>query len=125
MTEKVHSTHVKLCNTLLIPIYFCLLGQQLYHNAVQQLELIDKRLNADTTKSIKEPTSVTDRLLAKIATLWSSSSIPTSDVSEKIGISKVNEYSAATELLEESARDYKNNDALLLLAELNFVSIQM
>ncbi|CAO3656729.1 unnamed protein product [Mucor hiemalis] len=35
-------------------------GQQLYRNAVKQLELIDKRLNTDTAKFNKEPTSFTD-----------------------------------------------------------------
>lgn len=102
---------------------FLYTGQQLYHNAVKQLELIDKRLNTDTAKSNKESTSFTDRLIAKLSTLWSSSAIPALDVDEKLGILKINEYSAATALLEESSRDFKNNDALLLLAELNFVSL--
>lgn len=35
---------------------------------------------------------------------------------------KLSEFEKVTNLLETSARDHKNNDALLLLAELNFVS---
>lgn len=97
----------------------------LYHEALKQLETIEKKYVNTTTHAASSDKSITDRIIHKIAALWSSSTdsaaVIQSPAATKQQQSK--EFEAATALLEKSARDYDNNDALLLLAELNFVSV--
>ncbi|KAF1806193.1 hypothetical protein V8B55DRAFT_1454648 [Mucor lusitanicus] len=99
-------------------------GQMLYHEALKQLETIEKKYVNTTTHAASSDKSITDRIIHKIAALWSSSTdsaaVIQSPAATKQQQSK--EFEAATALLEKSARDYDNNDALLLLAELNFFS---
>lgn len=96
----------------------------LYQEALKQLETIEKKYVNTTTHAAKDSKSITDRILHKIAALWSPSTdtaaITQSPTATKGQQSK--EFEAATALLEKSAREYDNKDALLLLAELNFVS---
>lgn len=91
---------------------------------MKQLEIIEKNYVNTTIDSTNDKTSFTDRIIEKIITFWSSStanSITQSSSMNKEQQSK--DFETAAALLEKSARDYDNNDALLLLAELNFVSV--
>lgn len=95
------------------------IGQQLYHLAIQHLELIEKKFNHNASTSQKEATSFTDGIIQKLSHFWNPS-IPTMD--KELDILKKNEFNQAIDMLEKSAREFNNNDALLLLAELHFVS---
>ena len=80
---------------------------------------MEKKFSKSTLNATKENISVTDRLFHKITSLWS---IPATPIPDKaVELQKKSEFSAVTNKLETSARDFKNKDALLLLAELNFV----
>lgn len=57
-----------------------------------------------------------------IQKVWHSHSQIPSTIDKNIQHSQQNKYRTVTSMLEQSAREYQNNDALLLLAELNFVS---
>ena len=91
---------------------------------MKQLEIIEKKYINATIDSKNDKTSFTDRIIQKIITLWSSSTA--TSITQSSSMSKEQQskdFKTATALLEKSARDYENKDALLLLAELNFVSI--
>jgi SEL1 protein len=104
------------------------IGQQLYNEALKQLEIIEKKYTNQTSKSTKDSkSSFTDIYIQKIIKAWqsttgTSSVAPVLNDKELEGLKK-SEFEAITLLLQKAAREYQNNDALLLLAELNFVSV--
>lgn len=98
------------------------LGQLLYHEALKQLETIEKKHLNTTTNTENDNRSITDRIIRKIATMWSSSTDTAVIQTPAMKGQQSKEFEAAIALLEKSAREYENNDALLVLAELNFVS---
>lgn len=81
------------------------------------MEQIEKKFNHNATTGQKEST-FTDTILQRLSQLWTS--IPAKD--GELEVLKTNEFNHAIDMLERSAREFNNNDALLLLAELNFVS---
>ncbi|KAG2194389.1 hypothetical protein INT47_006704 [Mucor saturninus] len=94
-------------------------GQKLYHSAVQQLEQIEQKLNPNaTTTTHNENQSFTDHLLAKITRFFWQPSIPTENALDIASHDDV--FQPVIRILERSAREFHNNDALLLLAELHF-----
>jgi SEL1 protein len=103
------------------------IGQQLYNDALKQLEIVEKKYTNQTSKLIKDSkSSFTDLFIQKLVNVWQSTT-GTSSVApvlndKELERLKKTDFEAITLLLEKSARDYQNNDALLLLAELNFVS---
>ncbi|KAI8969117.1 hypothetical protein BDF20DRAFT_916506 [Mycotypha africana] len=121
------------------------LGQFLYNEAIKQLQILENKYKLHNKKSSKAAKkSVTDHIIHKIANIvWtshtdgststttaspSSSSIststsPSSTTSENaLELQKRTDFEPIISMLERSAREYHNNDALLLLAELNFFS---
>lgn len=107
--------------------FFFLPGQQLYQRALEQLEIIEKKFNTSIDQdSITSKSSLTDRLVHKITNLLVKATTPDNSITvitpDELARQKQAEFNKAIHLLEQSARDYHNNDALLLLAELNFFS---
>lgn len=103
------------------------IGQQLYNEALKQLEIIEKKYTNHTLKSTKHfKSSFTDVFIRKLIDAWQSttgtSSVEPALNDRELERSKKRDFESITLLLEKSARDYQNSDALLLLAELNFVS---
>ncbi|CAO0800285.1 unnamed protein product [Mucor circinelloides] len=98
------------------------LGQLLYHEALKQLETIEKKYLNTTKNTENDNKSITDRIIRKIATMWSSSTDTAIIQTPAMKGQQSKEFEAAIALLEKSAREYENNDALLVLAELNFFS---
>lgn len=94
-------------------------GRQLYLSAIQQLEVIEKKF-INHSSSSNEPTSFTDRIMQRVTQLWSPLLPTTHDY--ELDMLKQNEFSNVIQLLERSAREFQQDDALLLLADLNFVS---
>jgi SEL1 protein len=91
----------------------------LYDEAIKQLETIEKAHK--NSNSINENPSYTDRLIHKALELLNSNAqIPSSTLDRH---EQQHKFKTVTSMLEQSAREYQNNDALLLLAELNFVSL--
>ncbi|KAI8992410.1 hypothetical protein BDB01DRAFT_716782 [Pilobolus umbonatus] len=89
-------------------------------DALHQLQNLDKRFSKRTHHSSESGPGWTDKLYHQlVSTLWTPE--PT-ESKEEIDAIKQTEYRKITSLLEESAKTYNNNDALLLLAELNFFS---
>ncbi|KAI9476298.1 MAG: hypothetical protein EXX96DRAFT_527466 [Benjaminiella poitrasii] len=100
-------------------------GQDLYEQARKQLQIIEEKYINRTVKSTNNlKKSFTDRFFQKLISYWqtssSSSSMIPSNNKEESDISKRNDFQNAVTMLEKSAKEYQNNDALLLLAELNF-----
>jgi hypothetical protein len=88
------------------------------------LEIIEKKYNT-TSKLKQDSQSITDRFIHKLTSLvWSpdTSSVPAAVTTDEQSQKQQQEFSKIVSMLEQSAREYQNNDALLLLAELNFVS---
>lgn len=93
-------------------------GQLLYLSAIQQLQVLEKKFTTNGTSSTP-PKSFTDRVLRHLTRLWSP--VIPSTYDQTLDILKQNEFTVVINTLEKSAREFNNHDALLLLADLNFV----
>lgn len=87
------------------------------------MEQIEQKLNPNATNAQhKDSHSLTDNVIQKISQLFWQPSIPNAPEKALDVATRDDIFQPVIRMLERSAREFQNNDALLLLAELHFVN---